>query len=84
MGPEGSGLGKSGGVSRKNRVLEKRKEGEGLSQDLLQELEVRLFVKCVVGHILEEPPGEREIVEKRMMVGKRGLQSRAPSAQVLA
>lgn len=38
---------------------------------LLQELEVGLFVKCIVRHVLEEPPGEREVIN-RLMAGVQG------------
>lgn len=50
------------------------RRGNDQFQDLLQELEVGLFVKCIVGHVLEEPPGEREVME-RLMVGEQGHQS---------
>lgn len=54
------------------------RRGWGQSQDLLQELEVGLFVKCVVGHVLEEPPAETEAT------GNRAIRAGPPNAHMLA
>lgn len=47
-------------IRRSRAARKEEKRGWGWSQDLLQELKVGFFVKCVVGHVLEEPPRERE------------------------
>lgn len=50
-------------IRRSRAARKEEKRGWGWSQDLLQELEVGFFVKCIVGHVLEEPPREREVRE---------------------
>lgn len=53
------------------------RRGWGQSRHLLQELEVGLFVKCVVGHVLEEPPAETEAT------GNRAIRAGPPNAHML-
>lgn len=60
-------------MSRKSRAA-RREERPGQSRDLLQELEVGLFVKRIMGHVLEEPPREREAMG-RLKAGARSRQS---------
>ena len=57
---------------------EEGRRGCGQARDLLQELEVGLLVECVVGHVLEEPPAEREAT------GNGAIRAGPPSAHMLA
>lgn len=61
-------------------ALEGRKGGSGGGREaaphLLQELEVGLLVKGVVGHVLEEPPGEKGVTGGESVAGEGGHQGR--------